>query len=297
MKKDSNIKTAAGIVLYNPDVGRLRENIDAVIPQVDLLILIENGSSDTGYLNSLIDHYNDYHIQTYINGESKGIAYALNQICFYCYKHTFEWVLTLDQDSVVAPNIIDVYRKHIHKDYGIISPKVKDRNFSSGDDENVPDFYEIDSCITSGSFTNVAAWYKSGGFDTQMFIDWVDVDICYAMKTNGYKIMRTSETHILHEIGHNTFVVRFWNHNYMIMHSPSFRYFYGARNRIYIARKWKYGFPIRWQLRHIVCAMLLSLRYENHKWANFKAYLTGMIKGFFLPLTYDSIKNQAYSDR
>lgn len=284
------MKIAAGIVLYNPDVVRLKENIDAVVSQVDLLILIENGSKDVGYLNQIIDEYSNYEIITHVNGESKGIAYALNQICSYCYQNNYKWVLTLDQDSVVAPNIITVFEKEIRGDYGIICPKVIDRNYTVEGKCEERGLHEIDSCITSGSLTNVEAWYRSGGFDTQMFIDWVDVDVCYAMKTNGYKIMQTDKTQILHEIGHETFIARFWKHDYMIMHSPSFRYFYGARNRIYIARKWKnYGLPVRWQLRHIVCAMLLTLYYENHKWANFKAYMSGMMKGFFLPLKYNSI--------
>lgn len=284
-----SVKIAAGIVLYNPDLIRLKENIDAVLGQVDLLILIENGSTDTSYLEKIRDSYSGAGIYTYVNGESKGIAYALNQICLYCYKNDYKWALTLDQDSVVAPNIIEVYRKYVNNEYGILCPKIIDRNFSTNSKTENIELHEIDSCITSGSLTNIQAWYKSGGFDTQMFIDWVDVDICYAMKTNGYKIMHTDKTHVLHEIGRNTFIVRFWKHNYMIMHSPSFRYFYGARNRIYIARKWNYGLPVRWQLRHILCAAILTFKYENNKFTNLRAYFTGMIKGFFMPLRYNSI--------
>ena len=240
-------------------------------------------------MEKIKDNYRDFSIYAYVNGESKGIAYALNQICLYCYDNDYKWALTLDQDSVVAPNIIEVYKEFLNDDYGIICPQIIDRNLSKNSKTEDTELHEIDCCITSGSLTNIQAWYKSGGFDTQMFIDWVDVDICYAMKTNGFKIMQTDRTNILHEIGRNTFLVKFWGHNYMIMHSPSFRYFYGARNRIYIARKWKYGLPVRWQLRHIVCAAILTLKYENNKFANLKAYFTGMIKGFFLPLCYNSI--------
>ena len=104
------------------------------------------------------------------------------------------------------------------------------------------------------------------------------------------RIMQTDKTHILHEIGKDTFVVRFWGRDYRIYHSPSFRYYYGARNRIYIARKWKkYGLPLHWQIREITSLMILSLKYEDHKWANFQAYFTGMIKGFFMPLHYNSV--------
>lgn len=288
--EEKNNKIAAGIVLYNPDLKRLRENIEAVAPQVDLLILVENGSKVTSYLNEVVEEYTQFDVITFVNGKNLGIAYALNQICSYSYQNGYQWVLTLDQDSVVAPDIIKVYSNYLDDSYGIICPKVIDRNYSTHNEKDNATLKEIDSCITSGSLTNTTAWYKAGGFDTQMFIDWVDIDICYAMKTAGYKIMQTDKTHILHEIGKDTFVVRFWGCNYRIYHSPSFRYFYGARNRIYIARKWKkYGLPLRWQIREIISLMILSLKYEDHKWENFKAYFTGMIKGFFMPLHYNSV--------
>ena len=38
------------IILYNPDLSRLRENISAILPQVDKVVPVENGSSDITYL-------------------------------------------------------------------------------------------------------------------------------------------------------------------------------------------------------------------------------------------------------
>ena len=38
---------AAGIVSYNPDIKRFKENIDSILSQVDKLIIIENGSKDS----------------------------------------------------------------------------------------------------------------------------------------------------------------------------------------------------------------------------------------------------------
>ena len=48
--------TAAGIVLYNPDVERLHENINGIINQVDALILIDNGSDN---IKEIENKYND----------------------------------------------------------------------------------------------------------------------------------------------------------------------------------------------------------------------------------------------
>ena len=39
-------KTMAGIVLFNPDLERLNENISAVITQVDNVLLVDNNSNN-----------------------------------------------------------------------------------------------------------------------------------------------------------------------------------------------------------------------------------------------------------
>lgn len=48
---------------------------------------------------------------------------------------------------------------------------------------------------------NLSVWQSVGGFCEEMFIDSVDFDICYLIKENGYKILRTNETALLHEVG------------------------------------------------------------------------------------------------
>lgn len=49
------MKVLAGIVLYNPETDRSQENIDAIYQQVDTVLLIENGSSNTDYKKQLTD--------------------------------------------------------------------------------------------------------------------------------------------------------------------------------------------------------------------------------------------------
>lgn len=39
-------KISAGIVTYNPEMQRLEENINAIIGQVDEVVLVDNGSAN-----------------------------------------------------------------------------------------------------------------------------------------------------------------------------------------------------------------------------------------------------------
>ena len=72
------MKYIAGIVLYNPDLGRLKENIESICKQVDKVILIDNGSDNIREIEDLIKEYLNCILLK--NGENMGIAYALNQI-------------------------------------------------------------------------------------------------------------------------------------------------------------------------------------------------------------------------
>ena len=47
---------SAGIVLFNPDIKRLKENIDAVIVQCTHLYLVDNGS---GNVDEVKDFYSE----------------------------------------------------------------------------------------------------------------------------------------------------------------------------------------------------------------------------------------------
>mgnify|MGYP003311394843 CR=1 FL=1 len=69
----------AGIVLYNPEKKRLKENIDAIINQVDKIVLVDNGSDLTLDTKDFFGEASDK-VVLIRNSENKGIAKALNQI-------------------------------------------------------------------------------------------------------------------------------------------------------------------------------------------------------------------------
>lgn len=271
--------TAAGIVLYNPDGQRLEENIRAIYPQVDIVVLVDNGSDDQSYLS---DYLKNNHYQVIANPTNKGIAYALNQIMEYALAHGIPWVLTLDQDSVVLPNIIGTYESLKSPDIGIISCLILDRNYDNkGCSEEDKDLFDIDWCITSASYTNTKVWHEVGGFDDRMFIDWVDLDFGIAVKNAGYRIVRTSKTKMIHELGRATKVVRIRNYDYIVQNKPSTRYYYSTRNLIYLAKKYP-DINIVDQVKQIILNTYVILKYEGNKASNFTSIIKGLVSGFLM---------------
>ena len=121
------VKRIAGIITYNPELGRLHENVGTILPQVDCLIIVDNGSSNVEDIHSFIDEFEKVYFVC--NSQNVGVAKALNEMAEKAMEFGAEWLLTLDQDSVVAANIMEEYVKHISDtSIGIVTCRYVDRN-------------------------------------------------------------------------------------------------------------------------------------------------------------------------
>ena len=74
----------AGIVSYNPDISRLKNNIESILPQVKKIYVVDNGSDNYEDIVGVCDVWG---VSIIRNRENYGIAKALNQI--------FEMVMNL----------------------------------------------------------------------------------------------------------------------------------------------------------------------------------------------------------
>ena len=90
---------AAGIVLYKPDMKRLKENLDAIAPQAHHVYCFNNGlGNDQRTARELLGSYDNVTILG--DGHNIGIASALNALVRQAHDDGMTWILTLDQDSV-----------------------------------------------------------------------------------------------------------------------------------------------------------------------------------------------------
>lgn len=268
-----------GIVLYNPEINRLKENIDAVVRQAQQLVFINNGSKNINEILPIIPKD-----AVLINNEKNvGIATALNQILQYALDHDFEWAITLDQDSVVSDKLVATYQEKIKDSrLGMVCCEIKDRNavLQREKDAKKEDCY-VKVCITSASMLNVEAWRRIGGFDDSMFIDSVDFDICISLRKHGWKILKTYDTYILHEVGHSK-VIKIFGKDYLSLNHSPFRYYYIVRNQIYLGRK--YHFLSR-NLLVTARTFWTVLRYEEQKKKKLARMVNGLIDGLICPIT------------
>lgn len=266
-------RIAAGVVLFNPD-ERTTECLNKLLEQVEKVYVFDNNPGlDRIILPDKLIYLSE--------GENKGIAYALNRIMERAKVDGYEWVLTMDQDSILPDGMVEDFARHLdNPEIGIICPQVVDKRRAYMEVKQHDSSEYIDMCITSASCTSIKAWELIGRFDEWLFIDLVDNEFCKRLVKSGYKILRLNKWVLDQEFGKiepkSENVQRFWievskllrNQNFAKFgyrkHVSPLRVYYTCRNIIYVNRKLKnYG----------------KTAYENY---NCKGY-AGFIVSFILP--------------
>lgn len=288
---------AAGIVTYNPDLHRLTENVNAVLPQVDCLIIVDNASKNVEQIKKTFGE--DNKIRIIENDENKGIATALNQILQASVEEGAEWTLTLDGDSVVPENMIEQYKKYLDmENIAMIVPVIRDRKMQLIDVEedtltNAYDF--VDTAITSGTLMKNSIWQQLHGFEDKLFIDYVDFDYCMRVKIAGYQILRVNSVKLLHELGNATEIKLFtflgkmfgkdssigrgfWKIRYTTNHSPM-RVYYITRNQYYYIKHYADYIDVKRLLRGMKIGWVVKLIFEKDRIKKWKAIRRGIADG------------------
>ena len=230
------MRLLAGIVTYNPEIKFLEKNINAIVEQVEEVIVFDNNSQNITDIERIID--SNKKISILKSSNNMGIAYALNQIMNYGYKNDYDWCLSLDQDSVCPDLFVYDMEKCLEelKNVGILAPTINDRNTGIIGYEFKEKYKDVRNAITSGSITNLKCWNDIGGFDEKMFIDSVDFDFSYRMRKKGYRVIQTSTVILNHAVGEGKKYQFLWMTINNYEHS-AFRCYYLAQNRIYYPRK------------------------------------------------------------
>jgi len=281
------MKILAGIVTYNPDIIRLKENIEAVINQVQSILIFDNASSNFQKISELVELYSTVTIIR--STDNLGIASALKEIMQYGERNSYDWILTLDQDSIVRENLIKTYKSYLNiKSVGMLTCLIEDRNFKS-EKIDLSEYEEVPYCITSGSLTNVFAYNNVAGYDDDFFIDCVDFDICYQLREKKFKILRINYNGLLHEVGHGC-NKKFLFENIVVYNESSLRRYYIARNTIWLSKKHPKLFPFYIAISKELKELIRILFYEKDRICKLKSWLIGIRDGLIMKASGSSSK-------
>lgn len=266
----------AGIVTFNPDLYKLKENINAILTQVDKVIIFDNGSKNQ---KNIEDEY--HNIVTLIKSEKNvGIATALNRLMEKSEELGASWMISLDQDSVCPQNFCEQMNPYLYKEdnFGIVCPLIVERNVGIVGHNPEKKYKSVRTCITSGAFIRIDAWNKINGYDESMFIDSVDFEYCYRLRKAGYQVIQVRDVKLLHELGSSE-RRRFLFWKIVVTQHNAFRKYYIARNNVYYPLKHKLWIHfIRGNLRNFGLCCIIWF-YETDKKRKIHAVLDGWKDG------------------
>ncbi|QVI27575.1 glycosyltransferase [Mycolicibacterium neoaurum] len=291
----------AGIVTFNPDISVLKENLLSVAPQVRIVFLFDNGSDNVGEVRQVVEEFDKARLME--SNANLGVATALNRICTAALEAKATWLVTLDQDSVCAPDMVGVLLRQADESTPLVTPFIIDRNKLTLDSYlsmTMPtvQYYRraaSKGAITSGCLLKLHVWQSMGGFDDLFFIDYVDYDFNMRLMRNGYRIARANQTYLLHEVGaaRKTWLRTprksldgewHWETFYSFGHSPT-RCFYKARNRVLYTRKhWRHIKFSNEGVLQIPQQVFLTMVFERDRLTKLRAFISGFRDGLRTPI-------------
>ena len=240
-------KIFAVVVTYQPDEALLSRLLQALAPQVSGGIVVNNGNSLTS-----MDKYlqrTDFavkHLQS-----NTGVATALNAGFQWAEAQNADFVITFDQDSEPAPDMVScllgAYQDLVAsgQKVGAVGPQQVDRRsgrcapflapISRQRRRVTPDAgqaVEVDHLITSGCMVPIPVWQDVGSFLDDLFIDYVDIEWSLRMRHLGWHLFGVGGAMLTHSIGDK--VAQWWAWQFP-WHSP-LRHYFIFRNGTYLQR-------------------------------------------------------------
>jgi rhamnosyltransferase len=191
--------TIACIVTYEPDIDVLVENVRAVSAQVDGLTVVDNGSSNAGAIAAALPGG----VVLRRLPDNLGLSRAMNIAVRQADDRGADYVLMLDQDSVVTPQLVPRLRGVLAEDdeLALVGPDIQDRNLGERPKGDEVGTERVNACITSGSLLRVDDWRAIGGWDERLFVDFVDFDLCLRLRSAGRGIAIEHGVVLHHAIG------------------------------------------------------------------------------------------------
>lgn len=163
----------AVVTLYFPDIRELSANIDSYADCVDRILL---------WRNSPVSSFAHPKVELCGDCTNQGLPAALNYAWHYAEEHSYDWILTMDQDT----RWVD-FRSFL----GEVSVATGPRGI----------YIPGQELITSGTLQSTETVRELGGWREDFFIDGVDFDYEMRARRAGINIYRVGAGSIDHHLG------------------------------------------------------------------------------------------------
>lgn len=256
------------VILYHPSQQNFLY-IQQYADQLDSLVLFDNSPESNqdlvdrmGFSENVVYHWNQ--------GDNIGLGEPINRLVAKLQDSDFDWVLTFDQDSLPADDMILKMRQFIDsdgcvEDIAIVSPlavteKINHERYlgrSVAEDSltarmmqeygleqikkwGLPPCLHTCFIVQSGMLQRIKTIHALGGYDENLFIEAVDYDYVVRCLQHGYNTIQLNDCFMMHEVEDDQYELKkdHWRKVMVNKYSP-LRYYYRYRNMLYCKNKFR----------------------------------------------------------
>ena len=235
------------IVLYNPDID-IFVRLEKLAKASDKVIVILNQANLFGKTDLTIENS-----EFIILGENIGLAKALNiGIKSAMNDSSCNYIALFDQDSILLKTesiteISKYFLMYSKLKIALIGHNNVDIKLKNVTQLQVKSIVEVDDIITSGSVIPCEVLREVGLMDENLFIDYIDYEWCLRAKFMGYKIYKSNNYFIEHNLGDE--FINFIGFK-KPLHNNQMRKFYIIRNNLILMLR-NY-IPLSWKIKHFI---------------------------------------------
>lgn len=233
------VHTVIGVMsTFRPDASVV-ERARLHAKQVDKLIVVDDGSVDSAVLDELVGA----EFEVIRLAENSGIAAALNAGMRAALEQDAEFILNLDQDSVLEDD-------YVKKALAVFAGAARATRVGVvltdcvNHQPSIPPMYSpegfglVDEGIQSGLVVSASCLREVGLLDERLFIDCVDIEFCLRARDFGWRIAVAPGSNITHSLGRLEPFKPFGVQRYvggeplMYQYHAPFREYYITRNNL-----------------------------------------------------------------
>ena len=271
------MKIAAVVTAYHPD-DRLPAVVDSVRDTCAQTIVVDNTPEG---VPSTADAIGAETATVLRPGVNRGLAHALNLGVSRLARDT-EAVIFLDQDSVLAPDVVPRLAEHLAADpsIGIATPApwdtVHERFYETFSGRH-GDVADRAISITSGMLIRRSLLERVGEFREDFFVDYADLEYSLRVRRTGARIVQDKRLKLPHSIGERR-THRFLGLRVAVTHKAPWRDYWQIRNGLITIRE-QGRFSPGWAATAVLYlgrAAVQAVMFEDDRPAHARAVLRGV---------------------
>lgn len=259
------------VVTYYPEEELLKNNISAFINHVDKVLIWENTPEAKKLQYRFIQHFKIEYCGDGINS----ISHALNYAWQYARENGYEYLLTMDQDSVWEDFGIFLEKTVRSGDApeGIWTPQINSKVVESK-------YQEIDLPITSGMLIKTELINKIGGWNELFEIDSVDDEFIARAHRRGIITYIVKDTKLNQKFG-DPHSIHILGYAKVIRNYSALRLYNIFRNNIIVIRMYPEALYIKKNFRNRWIAYIkYMIIFEKQRILKILAIVKGVIAGY-----------------